>query len=76
MCWEVNCSYEFRLRSVDYWETTILNKWKLFSLESKNAIFFLKCKWKVWNVVEFGWSSSKELDRESRLTNVIKPKLE
>ena len=31
---------------------------------------------KVWNVVEFGWSPPKVLDREGRSTNVIKPKLE
>ncbi|WKA03659.1 hypothetical protein VitviT2T_021758 [Vitis vinifera] len=31
---------------------------------------------KVWNVVEFGWSLPKVLDREGRPTNVIKPKLE
>ncbi|RVW23645.1 hypothetical protein CK203_093944 [Vitis vinifera] len=31
---------------------------------------------KVWNVVEFGWSPPKVLDRERRPTNVIKPKLE
>ena len=39
--------------------------------------YFLKmqCE-KVWNAVEFGWSPHKVLDREGRLTNVIKPKLE
>ncbi|KAL6334591.1 hypothetical protein AAG906_019095 [Vitis piasezkii] len=31
---------------------------------------------KVWNVVEFGWSPPKVLDREGRPTNVIKLKLE
>ncbi|KAL6349799.1 hypothetical protein AAG906_001686 [Vitis piasezkii] len=31
---------------------------------------------KIWNVVEFGWSPPKVLDREGRLTNVIKLKLE
>ncbi|KAL6329558.1 hypothetical protein AAG906_022135 [Vitis piasezkii] len=31
---------------------------------------------KVWNVIEFGWSPPKVLDREGRPTNVIKPKLE
>ena len=31
---------------------------------------------KVWNVVGFGWSPPKVLDREGRPTNVIKPKLE
>ncbi|KAL6348246.1 hypothetical protein AAG906_005538 [Vitis piasezkii] len=31
---------------------------------------------KVWNIVEFGCSPPKVLDREGRPTNVIKPKLE
>ena len=31
---------------------------------------------KVWNVIEFGWSPPKVLDRKGRPTNVIKPKLE
>nr|CAN82949.1 hypothetical protein VITISV_018262 [Vitis vinifera] len=31
---------------------------------------------KVWNAVKFGWSPPKVLNRESRPTNVIKPKLE
>ncbi|RVW73043.1 hypothetical protein CK203_061056 [Vitis vinifera] len=39
--------------------------------------YFLKMpSEKVWNVVEFGWSPPKVLDREDRPTNVIKPKLE
>ena len=39
--------------------------------------YFLKMQSeKVWNAVEFSWSPPKVLDRESRPTNVIKPKLE
>ena len=39
--------------------------------------YFLKMQSeKVWNVVEFGWSPLKVLDREGRSTNVVKPKLE
>ena len=39
--------------------------------------YFLKMQSeKVWNVVEFGWSPPMVLDRESRSTNVVKPKLE
>ena len=38
--------------------------------------YFLKMQSeKVWNVVEFGWSPPKVLDREWKPTNVIKPKL-
>ena len=39
--------------------------------------YFLKMQSdKIWNVVEFGQSPPKVLDREGKLTNVIKPKLE
>ena len=39
--------------------------------------YFLKTQSeKVWNAIEFGWSSPKVLDREGRPTNVVKPKLE
>ena len=39
--------------------------------------YFLKIQSeKFWNVVDFGWSPPKVLDREGRPTNVIKPKLE
>ena len=39
--------------------------------------YFLKMQSeKIWNVVEFGQSLPKVLDREGKLTNVIKPKLE
>ena len=39
--------------------------------------YFLKIqREKVWTAVEFGWSPPMVLDRESRSTNVVKPKLE
>ena len=38
--------------------------------------FFSKCKQKVWNAIEFGWSPPKVFDKEGRLTNIVKPKLE
>ena len=39
--------------------------------------YFLKMQSEnFWNIVEFGWSPPKVLDREGRPTNVMKPKLE
>ena len=32
--------------------------------------FFSKCKQKVWNAIEFGWSPPKVFDKEGRLTNI------
>ena len=42
----------------------------------KMQYFFKMQIEKVWNVVEFGWSAPKMLNKEDRPTYVIRPKLE